>query len=116
MKTKRVKKHYPTDIPLAENVRLLRCGAWGYIHEKKPIFKSEDVDKVNAFSNWVQIGYFAIVAGKYICWTNEEILKEAARMQLLEGEPKILPECHLCDNKMWRVESNHYEAVVRQKY
>lgn len=115
-KTKRVKKHYPTDIPLAENVRLLKCGAWGYIYDSKAVFKSKDVEMVNEFSRHVKeqnLKYKIGISGAFLV---SPIEVWAAEWQKLEGEPKILPNCHLCDNKTWRVEGNHYEAVVRQKY
>lgn len=105
-KTKRVKKQYPTDIPLAENVRLLKCGAWGYIYEGNAIFRSKDVEKVNEFSNLVKSSLLCKIHIKFM----------AENWQILEGEPKILPQCHLCDAATWRVEGNNYGAVIRQKY
>lgn len=102
MTTKKPKKHYPTDIPLAENVRLLKCGAWGYIHEGKAILKSEDVNKINEFSKWV-----------HTIANPKMILLEASYNQKLIGETKVLPKCHLCDNGIWRVEGNNYESQTK---
>lgn len=99
-KTKKPKKQQLTDIPLLENVRILKSGAWGYILHGKAIFKSTNVEAVNSFSKWV----------------TDTVLKEAERMQLLEGEPKILPQCHVCDTPRWSGGGNNYESVVRQKY
>ncbi len=73
MKTKKPKKHYPTDIPLAENVRLLKCGAWGYIHKEKAIFKSVNVETVNSFAKWVKHGCSSALFETRFRWTNEEI-------------------------------------------
>jgi len=106
-------KSQVTDIPLADNVRLLKSGAWGYVYEGKAIFKSADVYIVNSFSEWVKNGYYSFISGKYSKWSKDEILKEASRIQKLKGEPKILPQCHLCDMGTWRVEGNNYEAQTK---
>lgn len=110
-KPKKPKKHYPSDIPLADNVRLLKCGAWGYIYGGKAIFRSEDVNKVNDFAKWANED----VIGTYLTF-KELILAEAKRLQRLEGEPHILPKCHLCDTPHWSGGGNHFEAVVKEKY
>ena len=95
--TKKKYKSQLSDIPLAENVKLLKDGSWGYIHNGKAIFQSVNVETTNLFSKWV----------------NDTVLKEAKRMQLLEGETKPLPKCHLCDAATWRVEGNYYEAQIK---
>ncbi len=106
-----VKKTYYsqlTDIPLADNVRLLSCGSWGYIYKKKAIFKSSDVLKVNAFSIWVK----STKNGDFDN-PNRVILETAKEWQILEGETKPLPNCHLCDMGTWRVEGNNYESQIK---
>ena len=107
MKTKKPKKHYPTDIPLAENVRLLKCGAWGYVYNGRAIFRSADVDKVNSFSNWAK----ETIESGIFDDSNKEILETADFFQKFEGEPKILPQCF--DSPHWRVEGNNYEAKTK---
>lgn len=107
-KTKKPKKHYPTDIPLAENVRILKCGAWGYILNQKAIFYSEDVNKVNSFSKWAR----STKNGDFDN-PSKVIIETAKEWQKLEGEPKILPQCHLCDAAIWRVEGNNYASQIK---
>jgi len=121
MKTKKDKKHYPTDIPLENNVRLLKSGAWGYIYEGVAIFRSVDVLKVNEFSKLVlklkkRLNEWIIDSKTKGKMLTEEVLRLGNERQKLEGEPKILPNCHLCDAATWRVEGHYYESVCRQKY
>jgi hypothetical protein len=104
------------EIMLEENVRLLRSGAWGYIHKKKAIFQSMNAETCNSFSNWV----FA-----YSSWADvnkiekkeiqNAIISEALNRQQSEPKIQILPKCHLCDAPHWYAGSNNYEAVVRQQ-
>jgi len=92
---KKRKKHYPTDIPLCENVKLLKCGAWGYIHNGKAAYKSTDVQKVNAFSNWVTF----------------VVTNEGEQLQLTEGKTDVMPQIH--DSPLWRVEGHNYESQTK---
>jgi len=109
------------DIPLADNVRLLKSGAWGYIYEGKAIFRSIDVLKVNEFARLIV--RYKNTLDDYIAFEEtiqlmlkDEAFRLANEWQQLEGEPKILPQCHLCDAATWRVEGHYYESVCRQKY
>ena len=106
-KTKKPKKHYPT-----ENVRLLKCGAWGYIHEGKAIYRTHNVELANEFSMWANQQIFNGNDYQNIRDFNE-IESKAFALQRLHGEPKILPQCHLSDAATWRVEGNNYEAKTK---
>jgi hypothetical protein len=103
------------EIELCENVRLLRSGAWGYIHNKVAIFQSTDVGMVNEFSRHVEERKLKNPIGVDGIFQVLPIEVWAAEWQKLEGEPKILPKCHLCDAPHWSSGSNNYEAVVRQQ-
>ena len=107
-KIKKNKKLSKTEIEsnlLAENVRVLRCGLYGYVLNGKAILKSSALENVNLFSKQVQnssYNYFQI--------------KEAAKIWQ-KNEPLFIPN-QLPNTKGERIVSggNHYEAVVRQKY
>jgi len=87
------------EIELAPNVKLLKDGSWGYIHNLKAVYKSTDVLKVNAFSNWVTF----------------VITNEGEQLQLTEGKTEVLPQ--IFEQVSWRgAEGNNFEAVVKEKY
>ena len=90
---------------LADNVRVLRSGLYGYVLNGKAILKSSALENVNLFSKQVQnssYNYFQI--------------KEAAKIWQ-KNEPLFIPN-QLPNTKGERIVSggNHYEAVIRQKY
>ena len=99
------------EIQLEKNVRLLRSGAWGYIHNKVAIFQSKNAETCNSFSKWAK----DVTESGIFDSSSNVILETAKHWQKLEGEPKILPKCHLCDAPHWYAGSNNYEAVVRQQ-
>lgn len=89
------KKSTKKEIEIAANVRLLKCGKWGYILNEKAIFKSTNVETVNLFSKWVF----------------DTVLKEAERMQLLEGETDVMPQVFEVPN--WNGAGHNYEAQTK---
>lgn len=98
------------EITLEENVRLLRCGSWGYIHKKKAILKTKNAETCNSFSIWVE----STKNGDFDN-PNKVILETALEWQQAEPKFKILPKCHLCDAPHWYADGNNYGAVIRQQ-
>ena len=89
------KKPTKKEIPLCENVRLLKCGKWGYIHNAKFIFKSEKVDTVNLFSKWV----------------TGIVTKEGERMQILESNEDVMPQ--VFDMPTWSGAGHNFESQMK---
>lgn len=91
---------------LEHNVRVLRCGLYGYVHKGKAILKSADYKEVNKFSFWVKTGCFNVR------WPNEIILNEAKLLQ--SKQPLFIPN-ELPNTKGERIVigGNNYESQIK---
>jgi hypothetical protein len=104
------------EITLEDNVRLLRCGSWGYIYKKVAILKTKNAETCNSFSIWVENYLEFANKNKF----DKHEIKHAIQAQALieqQAEPKfqILPQCHLCDAPHWYANGDNYGAVIRQQ-
>lgn len=95
---------------LADNVRVLRSGIYGYIYKGKAILQSSNYNACNKFSKHVA-EWIKLNTGE-----SEFFILEAAK--LLQKEQTLFIPNELPSTKGERIISggNHYEAVVRQKY
>ena len=98
---------------LEDNVRVLRCGLYGYVHKGKAILKSAYFEQVNLFSKWVQSGHVGFIG----CISSESgidtlIHQEAAQWQ--KKQPLFIPN-ELPNTKGERIVigGNNYESQIK---
>lgn len=95
---------------LAQNVKVLSCGRYGYILNGKAIFKSNNLKKVNDFSNYCNSAFIEMSSNKI-----GAIKKEAERRQKIEGDFFVKNELPSTSLDRVTKRSNYFESVVQEK-
>ena len=109
MTSKKLTKTEKESNLLAENVRVLRCGNYGYIRKGIAIFKSADLFRVNLFAEF---------ANRNDTDFRSELVikKEAKEWQSLETNLFIPNQLPNTKGEKIITRGNNYGAVIRQKY